>query len=271
MGLDNEEFGLFYEQVSGQLTSEAVDYVVGLSKEASVMESESDRVASSAEFYLSKALDLDKDLVRFRFNAIRPYLVGERGLELGSANGVMTAMLAGEFASLTAVDGSAELLAAFPDYPGVSKVQSLFEEFETDFKFDTVVMDHILEHVEDPVGLLSRASQWIEKGGIAVIGVPNSNSLHRQVAVKMGLLRDTSELNDRDIAVGHRRVYSIESLVNDIEESGLRVLKTGGVFLKPLSNLQIQEHWSQEMIEGFNAVGSEYPHLAAEIFAICSE
>ena len=42
----------------------------------------------------------------------------------------------------------------------------------------------------------------------------------------------------------------------------------GGVFMKPLSNGQIEEHWTDEMIEAFFELGQEFPENAAEIFAV---
>ena len=101
------------------------------------------------------------------------------------------------------------------------------------------------------------------------MGVPNGNSIHRLAAVKMGLLDNTCQLNSRDLALGHRRVYTPQTFRVDIEKSGLKVLEIGGVYLKPLSNGQIQEHWSEEMIQGFYELGKDFPELAAEIFVVC--
>jgi hypothetical protein len=42
-----------------------------------------------------------------------------------------------------------------------------------------------------------------------------------------------------------------------------------GVFFKPLSNEQIQYHWTEEMIQGFYAVGKDFPDQAAEMYAVC--
>jgi general stress protein 26 len=41
------------------------------------------------------------------------------------------------------------------------------------------------------------------------------------------------------------------------------------VYLKPLSASQIEQDWSDQMIEGFYELGKDFPDLAAEIFAIC--
>jgi hypothetical protein len=43
----------------------------------------------------------------------------------------------------------------------------------------------------------------------------------------------------------------------------------GGVFLKPLSNGQIQDHWTTAMVEAFFELGKDFPEIAGEIYAIC--
>lgn len=227
------------------------------------------RVESLSEWYLQEQLDFDKRLIRFRYETIKPKLVGDIGLELGSAEGEMTQFLADDFKSLTVVDGAADLLDKIPNWPNVVKVHSLFESFRPSRKFDSIILEHVLEHVEEPVALLQIVKQWLAPNGRLFLGVPNGNSIHRQVAVKMGLLDNPCQLNSRDIALGHRRVYTPDTFRVDIEGAGLKVSEIGGVFYKPLSNKQIQENWTEEMIMGFFELGKEFPEVAAEIFAVC--
>ena len=230
---------------------------------------ETTRLASLSDWYLKEQLDFDKRLIRFRYQTIKSKLVGRRGLELGPADGEMTQFLVDDFEELTIVEGSAGLLAQIPDWEKVVKVNALFETFEPTHSFDSILLEHILEHVDDPVGLLSRAKGWLAPGGRLFLGVPNGNSIHRLVAVKMGLLDHPCQLNSRDHALGHRRVYTPATLKADIEKSGLKVLEMGGVYFKPLSNAQIQENWTEEMIKGFYELGKDFPDLAAEIYAVC--
>ena len=84
----------------------------------------------------------------------------------------------------------------------------------------------------------------------------------------MGMLGKPNDLNQRDLALGHRRIYTQETLRRDLASAELDVVEMGGVFLKPLSNKQIEDHWSDEMIEGFYALGKDFPQNAAEIYAI---
>lgn len=232
-------------------------------------ENEHERVESLADWYLKEQLDFDKRLIRFRYETIKLKLVGSRGLELGPAEGEMTQFLINNFEQLTIVEGAADLLAQIPERTNLIKVHALFEEFQPEHPFDSIILEHILEHVDNPVGLLSRVKNWLAPNGRLFLGVPNGNSIHRLVAVKMGLLDNPCQLNSRDHALGHRRVYTPETFRADIEKSGLKVLEMGGVYFKPLSNGQIQEHWTEEMIQGFYELGKDFPENAAEIYAVC--
>src|SRR2546422_7770144 len=92
---------------------------------------------------------------------------GTRCLELGPAEGLMTAELARAFPDLTLVEGvekfCRELRARFP---AATVVCSIFEEFVPAGGFDTIVLGHVLEHVADPHGILARVRGWLAPGGI---------------------------------------------------------------------------------------------------------
>lgn len=233
------------------------------------MTSETARVDKAATWYTTKQLDFDRRLVGFRFRSMLPYIGHSSCLELGTGDGVMTAMLADHFERLVVVEGSQHLLDSMPGRPNLTKVNSLFEEFQPDQAFDVIIMEHVLEHVENPVAILRLAKPWLAPDGVIVVGVPNAHSFHRLAAVKMGMLEDVHQLNDRDHEVGHRRVYDWTSLRSDIEAAGLAVSRMDGVFFKPLSNGQIDQNWSEQMIEGFYELGKDFPENAAEITAIC--
>jgi len=223
-----------------------------------------------AEWYTCEQLDFDKLLVGFRYRSIKPYFKGKTALEMGPADGVMTNLLVNDFNSLDLVEGSANLLALIQEYPNIRKFHALFEEFEPDCIYDTIIMEHVLEHIEHPTEVLRRVQKWLAPGGILIVGVPNAKSFHRLAAVKMGLLKSEYDLNKRDIALGHFRVYDPDKLRADIEEAGLRVCAEGGVYFKPLSNRQIQENWSFDMVEAFYQLGKDFSKNAAECFIVAS-
>lgn len=227
------------------------------------------RVDGASNWYLQEQLDFDKRLIGFRYKTLKPHFKGAQGLEMGPAEGQMTQFLVRDFERLTVVEGAYTLLKRIPDYPNIVKIHSLFEDFEPEWKFSSIIMEHILEHVENPVDLIRRAKTWLEPGGRLLLGVPNGNSFHRLAAAKMGLLEHPCQLNSRDLAQGHRRVYTHETFRHDIETAGVRIVEMGGVFFKALSNQQIQDNWSEEMILGFYELGKDFPCHAADIFAVC--
>lgn len=238
-----------------------MDDIVGANRER-------ERLEAIGDWYLSEELDIDRTLIDFRYRTLHPHLRGNSCLELGSAEGVMTRMLASRFERLTVVEGAPQLAASIPSLPGTNVVCSLFEDFSPGELYDSIVMEHVLEHVSDPHALLVRAKSWLEPDGRLFVGVPNGDSLHRLAAVKMGLLPTATSLNERDEAVGHRRVYTVASLESELRLAGLTIDICEGVFLKVLSNAQINSTWTPEMIAAFYELGKDFPTLCAEILAV---
>ena len=229
------------------------------------------RLDEVANWYSSR-VGFDSRLIEYGFRTLSPFFRGRNCLELGPADGQMTRLLVEVFDNVTAVDGAqryCEILQQRVASPKLKVVCSLFEEFEPAEKFDTAIMTHVLEHVADPVQLFHRVSGWIRATGVIIVLVPNANSIHRLVAVKMGLLKHPWQLNERDRRLGHRRVYTLVELKAHIAAAGLKLLATGGNFFKPLTNRQIEEWWTEEMMDGFYELGKDFPEYAAEIYAVC--
>ncbi len=120
---------------------------------------ETERVAHLAGWYQTEQLDFDRRIIAYKYRSFREWLRGPEGLELGPADGTMTKTLVNDFRKLSIVDGSAELLRAIPAAANLVKVHALFEEFQAAGKFNTILMAHILEHIEDPVALIQRAAR----------------------------------------------------------------------------------------------------------------
>ncbi|WP_218138189.1 class I SAM-dependent methyltransferase [Thermoleophilum album] len=209
-------------------------------------------------------------LVDFRFEVIAPWVRGaERCLELGCADGRMTERLRRVVKRLTAVDGSLEQVRRTRRRcPDVEVVHALFEQYQADATYDVVVLAHVLEHVADPVALLARAAACARPGGRLVVTVPNADSLHRQAGVELGLIEDVTALDEQDLRIGHRRVYTRTTLLRDLQTAGLVVDHLDGVFLKPLPNDQIERQWGEALIRAYFELGRRYPQIAAEIVAI---
>lgn len=199
----------------------------------------------------------------------RYWAPGASCLELGPAEGTFSAVLAERFDDLTLVDGSERFCAMLRErLPSATVVHALFEDYEPGRRFGTIVLGHVLEHVDDPPALLRRARAWLEPGGRLFAAVPNARSVHRQAAVLMGLLAEEHELNETDHRLGHRRVYDPESFRAEFHAAGFEIEVFGGFWLKPVSNAQIEASWTPEMLDAFMRIGERYPDIAAELYVI---
>jgi 2-polyprenyl-3-methyl-5-hydroxy-6-metoxy-1,4-benzoquinol methylase len=229
-----------------------------------------DQLNAIAERYDSES-DFDHHAITFGTSLILEHAKGPNGLELGCASGVMTKILAEHFEKLVVVDGSEYYIGDLRKNFARGNIEyyvSLFEEFETREKFNTIIMAHILEHVADPVGLLRKSRNWLGKDGAIHIIVPNATSLHRRIGKIMGLLDTLNDFSEKDRQLGHMRVYDIKTLVTHIELAGLHVELLEGIFLKPLSNEQMKG-WDRRLLEAFFVVGKEMPEYCSEIYARC--
>jgi trans-aconitate methyltransferase len=196
---------------------------------------------------------------------------GDSVLEMGCGDGNTTRILLESFDDVTVIDGSRQLADKVAgEFPGVTVVCDLFERWEPGRSFDTIVLNHTLEHVNDPVEVLSYAASWLAPGGVVCASVPSAGSLHRQAAVLMGMLPSENSLTPSDFRGGHRRVSTPAEFRAQFTEAGLRVDHSGGYWLKPVSNGQTDEWFTSEMIDAFMVLGERYPEMAAETYAIAS-
>jgi 2-polyprenyl-3-methyl-5-hydroxy-6-metoxy-1,4-benzoquinol methylase len=223
--------------------------------------------------YVAGYTDFNDWLMRQRYQLLADYFTGANCLEFGSATGDGTAFLLEHFDRVVAVDGSQpvvdKLVARFgPDK--LTAVCSYFEDFDTDERFDTIVLAHILEHVDRPDEVLAIAKRLVKPDGVIIVDVPNAMSLHRQIGVELGMLGQVTDLNEGDLSIGHKRVYTPEAFRAEIEDAGLVIREFGGVFLKILSNAQSDRTFSAEQLAALITVGRRYPEIAAEIYAVAT-
>lgn len=223
---------------------------------------------SYSSFYTIDKLGFDLVLVNEGFNQFKPHFVGESCLELGPATGYMTEKLVDCFKKVTVIEGSTELINQIPDFDNIIKHNCLFENFKTNEKYDTIILNHVLEHIEFPNLLLKDIYSWLADDGVCIVGVPNAKSFHRLAAVKMGLLNSEYDLNQRDVELGHYRVYDLELLKSQVNLAGFKILEEGGVFLKFLSNSQIEKFLDQSIINAYFKLAKEFYNNSAEIYLV---
>ncbi|MGH3623723.1 MAG: class I SAM-dependent methyltransferase [Sciscionella sp.] len=199
------------------------------------------------------------------------HVEGDTCLEVGCAMGKVTTRLAQRCSRVVVIEPTDAYATVVEDMalPNVTVVRTLAEDFQTEERFDTVVLSHVLEHVQSPDGLLRRCAALLKPGGVALVVVPNAGSLHRRIGVLTGALGHETDLTGSDVAIGHRRVYNPTALRADVAASGLRVERMTGHFTKPLSNAQM-DALPADVQEAFLDLGDQLsPELSSELVAIC--
>lgn len=180
-------------------------------------------------------------------------------IELGYGEGVTLSRLSHLARRYVVVEGAASLAARVRErFPAVEVVEALFEEHVPTEPCDKLLALHVMEHVDDPVSLVAHFRSWLKPDGELVVVVPNRRSLHRRLAVLMGLQPELDTLSPRDELVGHQRVYDLEELEADLRAAGFEPFDRRGFFLKVLPNGMMLDH-SPELIMAMNQLGDELP------------
>ncbi|OYP32364.1 class I SAM-dependent methyltransferase [Rhodopirellula sp. MGV] len=224
------------------------------------------------------AYNFDLDVIHpMMVRSFAPFFQTGNCLELGSYKGDFTKRLLQHFETVTCIEASGDAVAALKSELGerVECVQALFEDVTLDRQFDNIVLTHVLEHLDDPVGVLRRINdEWLSEGGLFFLACPNANAPSRQIAVKMGLITHNAAVTEAERKHGHRITYSLDTLERDARAAGLNVIYRSGVFFKALANFQWDrllntDIISDEYLEGCYQLGQLYPDLCSSIYLVC--
>lgn len=223
----------------------------------------------------------------FDYDVMHPYMIRafstffQKGnaLELGCFKGNFTEKLIPFFSDITCVDASAEAIKVAQERIGEKAVfvHSLFENAKLPGKYDNIFLTHVLEHLDDRIGLLKKINdEWLSDDGVFFLACPNANAPSRQIAVKMGLIDHNTAVTDAEKKHGHRVTYTLDTLEADAKQAGLKVIYRSGVFFKALANFQwdmvIKEGIVDDAyLEGCYQLGQIYPDLCATIYLVCKK
>jgi len=192
-------------------------------------------------------------------------------LELGLGHGYTTDIFSRRFDRHVVLEGSPAVIENFrAKYPTcrAEVVETWFETFHSDERFDVIVMGFVLEHVNEPVEILRRFRDFLAPGGRMFVAVPNAEVLNRRLGNLTGLLDDVTTLSDNDRLLGHQRYYTVDALGADVANAGCAMERVEGIYLKPFTTRQILSlQLDRKVIEGLCTVGINYPELSCGLLA----
>lgn len=215
------------------------------------------------DYYLSDAvedIDIEERAQRLSAPAAAARVGGARRVvDMGYGTGEMARELLGRGLRAEVVEGSPLLAAlARERHPGLVVHESMFEDFAPGPVYEAVLALHVMEHVDRPRELMEHVRGWLRPGGAVVVVVPNRQSLHRRLAVRMGIQERLDDLSPRDRLVGHLRVYGLDTLAADLEGAGFRVEDRFGLTLKTVPNAMMLG-WPPELLDALTAISPELP------------
>ena len=193
-------------------------------------------------------------------------------LELGLGHGFTAEIFSKHFSRHVILEGSLAVIENFKKHfpectPDIT--ETYFEKFESEEKFDIIVMGFILEHVDDPLQIITHFKKFLTPNGKMFISVPNAEALNRRLGYFAGLLSDLQLLSENDIISGHKRYYTVASLSAEIKNAGYEIEKMEGIYLKPFTTRQMLSlEFDKKIIEALCMAGIDYPELSLGILAI---
>ena len=157
--------------------------------------------------------------------------------------------------------------------PKVRVVQGLIEEVfaKIDDGYDLILLSGLLHEVPDAYKLMQVCFELCHANTVLHINVPNANSLHRLLAVEMGLISHTHEQSKLQKTLQQPRIFDLNSLEQLAKITGFSVLEQGSYFVKPFTHaqmhaLQTSGFLSTAMLDGLFHLTKHLPNAGSEIY-----
>ena len=227
--------------------------------------------------YETRANEFDRKVGEHQFKKAILDFKGKSVLDVGCGEGYFTRRLHEYFERVVGIDADAEQILKTPLTENTGYFPAKAEEFK-DEPFDTILMMDILEHVDYPAKVLENMKRLLTPEGRIIIHVPNAFSFNRLLGVAMGIILDCHWVSrDEEVRFGHKRVYDPDTLEREVRAAGLKIVKTGGILFKPLTNVQMQQfvegktnEWVENFLEGSVTVGNHFPRYCSKIFVVAT-
>jgi 2-polyprenyl-3-methyl-5-hydroxy-6-metoxy-1,4-benzoquinol methylase len=151
----------------------------------------------------------------------------KRVLEVGCAAGAVSKALRDRGCHVVGVEIDAELASSAKEYCEEVILGDAEElDLETiigDRTFDVAVFGDVLEHLKDPLRMLSRTRAWLNTGGYVVASLPNV----AHGAVRLSMLQGRFQYTDEGLLDGtHLRFFTRDTIREMFHQAGFALVET---------------------------------------------
>ena len=189
-------------------------------------------------------------------------------LEFGIGGGLVLRALGDWHKKVTLLEGSPQFVQAWQGrYSNIEIVHTYFEDYRSDTRYTSMGMGFVLEHVDDPLGLLQHYKTMLSSDGSIFVGVPNAGSAHRRIGHLAGMMSDLRVLSEVDKSFGHKRSWPDADWLELFDQAGYCVTTHEGLYFKPLATSQLEQLQLPETIyKAFVEFGNDWPAIADSVF-----
>ncbi|HET9645142.1 MAG TPA: methyltransferase domain-containing protein, partial [Burkholderiaceae bacterium] len=123
-------------------------------------------------------------------------------------------------------------------------VRALMEDAVSELaveSFDCIVLSGLLHEVPSCEPLLEAVAKVTKPHTRVHVNVPNARSLHRLLAIEMGLIQELHEISQLQLTLQQSRTFDAQSLASLCERCGFTVVESGSYFVKPFSHSQMAQ------------------------------
>lgn len=138
--------------------------------------------------------------------------------------------------------------------------------------FDMIICASLLHELEDLDFFLDDILKICSEKTVVHFNVPNALSMHREIALCMGMINDKKELSDRNKDFQQKRVFDIAGLT-DLLKKKFDIIDYGTFFVKPFTHQQMHKMIknniiNEEILDGLYNLSKikQYMDIGSEIY-----
>lgn len=167
--------------------------------------------------------NLFKNIFQRRVRIISEFVKTGSVLEVGCSTGLMLSLIKERGWQVMGIEPS-NTAAKIAKKKGIKVIARKFEQVRIKNKFDLIMFNHTLEHLEDPYSVLKKAASLLRKGGLIYIDLPNFDSVAAKLLKgKWGLLLPEEHL-------WHFTQVSLDRLLTKLGFEIIFTKKVSGIF-----------------------------------------
>ena len=131
---------------------------------------------------------------------------GKTVLDVGCGSGLLSKTLLSKGYNVTVIDNDWKAIE-IAKKKGINGFVADINDWQTDQKFDCIILGDVLEHIDDDKSTLRKIRGMLKPDGCIVVNVPAYQVL----------------FGKHDITLGHKRRYSNKELKNKVKEAGFTI------------------------------------------------